>query len=458
MSHSLGCQSANFRVLIVDDDPSFVESMNMFLSKKYDIGVATNCKDALSQVGVLKPDVVLLDIDLGDGPDGFEALASIRSMSDPPPVLMLTGDKDTSKAVKAIKSGAFHYVCKPPTMSELVNLINLAAATGFNARRVASLESQICRLGGQFIVHDSSMKKIIGQLERVGPTDTTVLIIGETGTGKELVARHIHELSPRSSGPFVAINCAAISETLIESELFGHVRGSFTGAERDRVGLFQQAQHGTLFLDEIGHAPIEFQVRLLRALETREIIKVGGEKRENVDVRVISASSRDLTKATSEGDFKEELLYRLGVYRIDLPPLRHRRDDIIPLAEYFLGVYSSQIGRSGLEFSPAAKDYLLNHDWPGNVRRLRNTIERVAIDAKDEIITAQLLASVNSFGQAIIPSYEEAKTKVLDEFKKGYLSGQLEMADGNITEAARKSGISRSSFSRMMGEVGIRET
>jgi len=447
--------SSLFSVLVVDDDPRFTSELSLFLSSRYKLDIENDGDNAISRILELRPDVVLLDIDLGSGADGFEVLSRIRELDSPPQVLMLTGDRDTTNIVKAIKGGAYHYVCKPPVMSELVNLVNLAASATYTSRRVASLESDVHRLGGTFVVHDPAMKRVMDQIERVAPTDTTVLVVGETGTGKELVARCVHESSSRSTGPFVAVNCAAISESLLESELFGHVKHAFTGAARDRAGFFQQARGGTIFLDEIGHASEGLQVRLLRVLESREFMKVGGEIPEKTDVRVIAASSRDLREAATRGEFKEELLYRLGVYRIDLPPLRFRRGDIMPLAEYFLDIFSEQIGRNNLQFSPEATEYLLAHDWPGNVRRLRNCIERAVIDCRSDTIQRDQLAPSIRNWSAVLRKYDEARSQELQSFRRDYLLELMSRCGNNVTEAAKTAGLSRNGLYRMLKEESL---
>ena len=443
------------RVLLVDDDQRFVENILMFLTEQYDVGIAMDANEALAQINRLHPDVVLLDIGLGRGATGFDVLRDIRTLVNPPQVIMLTEESDPHAIVQAIKAGAFHYVCKMPDMNELTNLINLAAAQGCTERRLTALEAEVERLGGTFLVRDEAMQRVVRRLERVAPTGATVLIIGETGTGKELAARHLHELSRRSAGPFIPVNCAAISESLLESELFGHVRGAFTGAARERAGLFQQAQGGTLFLDEIGHAPRGLQVRLLRVLETGEFVKVGGDLLERSDARIVAASSRDLKQAVEQGSFMEELLFRLAAYRIDLPPLRQRPGDILPLSQHFLRIFGDQIGRRDLEFSEDAKTYLLNCAWTGNVRRLRNTIERAVIDTRDRQISMQLLAARHSDWPSELPLYKEASQQALLRFKRDYLSAQLERTGGNVSDAAKLSGISRTSFSRMMNQVGL---
>ncbi len=449
-------QPPRFRILIVDDEPAFTSDLSMYLESRYEIATAHSVESALQSAGEWHPDVVLLDIAFGSAADeGFAILEKMRALPRPAEVIMLTGRRDTDAVVRAIKSGAFHYVNKPPVLSELTNLINLAAVRSYGARRLAALESEIKRLGGDLVVRDASMLRVMKNLEKVGPTEATVMISGESGTGKELIARHVHELSRRASGPFIAVNCGAISEQLIESELFGHVRGAFTGAERDRDGCFALARGGTIFLDEIGHAPESLQVKLLRVLENREFQRVGSPEIIPTDVRVVAASSRDLVEHASEGGFREELLFRLNVFRIQLPPLRQRPDDIIPLAEHFLALIAAQTGRRGLEFSPAARDYLLQHPWRGNVRELRNLVERAVILAEDGTIPVQLLAADDEQIPAVLPPYDDAKAVVLQRFQRAYIARALQETEGNVSEAARRTGLARATISRMKGELGL---
>ncbi len=405
----------------------------------------------------LAPDVVLLDITMRQEDDGFAVLDKLRRLENAPEVIMLTGMREARAVVRAIKAGAFHYVTKPPVVSELVNLINLAAARTGSARRLAALESQVQRLGGGFVVHDRSMRRLVAELEKVGPTDATVMIVGESGTGKEVVARHVHAISRRADGPFVAVNCGAISEQLIESELFGHVRGAFTGAERDRMGCFEQARGGTIFLDEIGHAPHSLQVKLLRVLENREFLRVGSPEIMRADVRVIAASSRELRPAVDAGEFMEELYHRLNVFQVVQPPLHRRPDDILPLAEHFLQVYGAQTGRQGLRFSPAACEHMRAHQWRGNVRALRNTVERAVILAGDEVIGIEHLGTDRERWPAELPAYEDAKAALLAEFQRNYVTRALQEAGGNVTEAARRTGLARATLSRMISDLGLRD-
>lgn len=438
------------RVLLVDDDHEFVERTSRSLGKVFEVGVAYSGVEVLAQIRALAPEVVLLDIGLGNGPDGFAVLEQIRALDLPPQVLMLTGEREPETVVRAIKSGAFHYVCKGHGLSELVNLVERAAEATNGQRRLAALEMQVSREKG-FVFEDRSMQRVDEMIRRVAPTETTVMLIGETGTGKEVVAARIHALSGRVKGPMKAVNCAAISPELIESQLFGHVRGGFTGAFNDHAGYFLQAQGGTLFLDEIGVAPEAVQVKLLRALEQREIQRVGAERMEPVDVRVVTASSTDLQEAADKGKFRVDLMHRLNVYRIDLPPLRARRDDIVPLAEHFLRIASEKQGRIGLEFSPSAIEFLRKSAWPGNVRELKNAIERAVIDTRDSVITRQTLSVIVTRWPAVMPTFKEAER----EFRRRYLEAQLERAGGNVSEAARLSGKARQVFGRMMKELGV---
>ena len=449
-------QEDKIRVLLVDDEREFAADLGAFLESQFHVQLVHQPGDVLPTIAEYSPHVVLLDIDLGSGQNGFEILEEIRSQNHPPLVLMLTGDRHPKTIVNAIKSGAYHYVCKPPVLGELINLIERAAEQSFRVSRLAFLESKIKRLGGKFVVADPAMQRVVKQVENVAPTGFSVLLIGESGTGKELVAEHVQELSRRAAGPFVAINCAAVPETMAEAEFFGHAKHGFTDAKARRDGCFQRADGGTLFLDEIGEMPLSLQTTLLRVLETGELMRVGAEVTEKVDVRVIAASSIDLKDAVNRGEFKEALYFRLRQYQIMIPPLSKRPADVIPLAEHFLRQYGNDLGRQGLEFSDSARDYLQTNDWPGNVRDLKHTVMRAVVDCPDGRISARYLVGDSGGWDEALPIYDEAKDIQFNTWQKRYLVTQLDRADGNVTEAAKQSGISRESFSRMMRRHGLR--
>lgn len=456
MDAALNPDREKTRVLLVDDDREFAADLGAFLESRFQVQVVAQADEVIPAITRTPPDVVLLDIDLGSDQNGFEVLEEVRSLESPPLVLMLTGDRHPRTIVDAIKSGAYHYVCKPPVLGELINLIERAAEQSFRASRLAFLESRVQRLGGKFVVVDPVMKRVIQQVENVAPTDFSVLLIGESGTGKELVAEHIQGMSRRAGGPYEAINCAAVPETMAEAEFFGHARHGFTDAKARRDGIFQRTNGGTLFLDEIGEMPLSLQTTLLRVLDSGELLRVGAEEVEKVDVRLIAASSTDLEEAVAQGRFKEALYFRLRQYQILVPPLRKRPADIIPLAEHFLRRYGNELGRPGLDFSDSAREYLQSCDWPGNVRDLKHTVMRAVVDCPDCRISVRYLMGDSAGGNEGLPPYDEAKDLHFNSWQNRYLVTQLDRAEGNVTEAARLSGISRESFSRMMRRHGLK--
>jgi DNA-binding NtrC family response regulator len=441
------------RVLVVDDDRTFVHEMTTVLGGAFELAAAHDTAGALEQVAAFRPDVVLLDITLDDGVDGFAALARIRALDAAPEVIMLTGMTGTAAVVKAIKGGAFHYMMKESNPGELVHLIGLAAEKLAADRRLASLEEQVKRLGGALVVHDAQMVKVMQNVEKVGPSSTTVLIVGESGTGKEMIARRVHELSARAQAPFVTVNCGAVLEPHLEAELFGHVKGAFAGANADRAGSLARAQGGTLFLDAVDKAPLSLQTRLLPVLESREYLRVGSPEPVKLDARIVAAASCDLDLMCAEGRFLKELLYALNVFTVLLPPLRKRPDDILPLAEHFLATFAAQTGRSGMGFSPAARQFLLKHDWRGNIRDLRNRVERAVILTTSEDIGVEALMSTRFDQGANLTEYSVA----MDAAELEYLSRLMKDCDWNITKGAKVAGLTREGLSRMIAKWGLKE-
>jgi DNA-binding NtrC family response regulator len=442
------------RVLVVDDDKAFTRTMSDVLGNVFDVAVAHDTEEALAQVAAFTPEVVLLDITLDDGVDGFEALARLRALDTPPEVIMLTGMTGLGPVVKAIKGGAFHYVLKDSNPGELANLINQAAERVTSRRRLAALEVQLRTLGGELIAHDPLMLRLMKDVERAAPTSATVLIVGESGTGKELVARRVHELSSRAHGPFVTLSCGGVSDARAESELFGHVKGAFAEAVADRDGCFARARGGTLFLDEVGRASLSLQAMLLRVLESREYLPLGASAPIRMDFRVVASTSHDLVGMGDDGSFLKELLLRLNVFSILLPPLRKRREDIVPLAQYFLDMFSAQMGRTGLTFSAAAARFLTRHEWRGNVRDLRNRIERaVILTANDQEVSVDAL-SVTRFDQGVtMTTHAEA----MDAAQLEYVSRLMNECDWNITQAAKVADLTREGLSRMVAKYGLKD-
>ncbi len=445
-------------ILLIDDNRDFCDDLAALLCSEFRVESAQLPAAALSALRNRRPDAVLLDIDLEGGESGLDFLVEIRRAEDAPPVIMMTGDRRIATAVRAVRLGAYDYLTKPPDFNEVSRVLNRALGDETMLRRVHSLERDLADYQGEIVTRDPGMLRLLEQIDKAAPTEATVLVTGESGTGKELVARRIHRLSPRAQGPFVALNCAAVPSELIESELFGHEKGSFTGATGLKHGAFEQARGGTLLLDELGDSPPALQAKLLRALEEMSFRRVGGSTDLPADVRIVAATSFDLEELIEAGKLRKELYYRLNVMRLHLPPLRERPDDVVVLAHHFLSRFAQRMGRPIQGFTPAAAALLHSHDWPGNVRELRNTIERGVILCDGAEVDAPGLAGPVGFGKVGAANYEDAKNVVVNHFKREYLTMRLREARGNVTRAAEASGLARQSFGRMCNEVGIDPT
>ena len=368
-------------ILVIDDDKAMRDACFQILSRQgYRVELAASAKQGLTLLERQSFDAILLDLVMPDM-DGLEALKKIRALDPDVEVIIITGYGTIQSAVESIKAGAFHFLSKPFVPDDLRNLVSRALG-----KRRLDLENLYLRQElktkdeRNVLVYESeSMIRIMDMVARVAPTDSTVLITGESGTGKGLVARKIHQLSQRSRRPFITVDCGTLVETLFESELFGHVKGSFTGADANKIGKFELAQNGTLFFDEISNIGLEVQAKLLRAVEERKISKVGSHRVITVDVRIIAATNKDLTKAIKDGTFREDLFYRLNVVLIQMPPLRERKSDIPLLVQHFLEKYNARLRKDIHGISPDALDLLVRHDWPGNVRELENTMERLVV-------------------------------------------------------------------------------
>src|SRR6266446_947655 len=362
-------------ILIVDDDRPQREGLQRALADRYEVLTADEAAKGYALLEARPIDVLLTDLKM-PGDDGMKLLRRASSLSNPPVSIMMTAYGSIENAVEAMKAGAYHYITKPVNLDELELVIERA----LNSRRIeaenVNLHEQIDRKYGleNIIGESSAMRQVFETVQQVAPSRATVLITGETGTGKELIAKAIHNLSPRKNGPFIAVHAAALPTSLLESELFGHEKGSFTGAVERRTGRFELADGGTLFLDEVGELEPPMQVKLLRVLEERAFERVGGAKTLQVDVRLVAATNKDLKKLVSEGKFRDDLFYRLSVVTVDLPPLRERRDDIPLLVKSFLDEFSRENNKQVRELTPEAMNMLVAYDWPGNVRELRNAI------------------------------------------------------------------------------------
>lgn len=439
------------RILIVDDDASFRESLAETVSSLgYEILIATNGAQGLSLLKRGGIEAVFLDFRLPDM-TGIEVLHAIKHLpgSDGPPVIMLTAYTSVDNTIEAMKLGAFEHLAKPISR----HAVETALAAALASRGTATLQVET-RKEDEFVAHSERMRETIKMVGRAAASDATVLITGETGSGKEIVARALHQHSARASQPFVAVNCAAIPQELLESELFGHVRGAFTGATANRTGIFQQADGGTLLLDEIGDMSSNLQAKLLRVLAEGKIVPLGGERPLVVNVRLLAATHRDLEQEVKEGKFREDLFYRLNVINIHVSPLRERHEDIIALAEYFLALASD----SPKNLSAEARHRLEKHSWPGNVRELRNVIERATILARGPSIKAEDLGLADAAASLTLsatpPPLHDLPT-ALAQLEEAMIRTALAETGGNRAEAARRLGIRRQLLYTKLQHYGV---
>jgi DNA-binding NtrC family response regulator len=454
------------KILVVDDEPHFVKMMEYNLKKDgHDVYIAQNGTEAVRKVTEDMPDLVFLDL-MMPGIDGIETLKQIKAIDKNVPVVMLTAHGNMDTAVEAMKLGAYDFVSKPLQPDEIRVTLKNALTNHVLLKEVLELRSQLeSRYKFENIIGVSSrMQDVFGAMTKVIDSNVTVLIQGESGTGKELVARAIHYNGLRKDKPFVVVNCGAIPETLLESELFGHEKGSFTGALEKRIGKFEQADGGTIFLDEIGEMSLALQVKMLRVLQGREIERVGGRDNIKVDVRIISATNKDLLKEVAEGSFREDLYYRLAVFPIVTPPLRERAEDIPVLVEHFLKIFSERAKKSVGTVSREALEAFVLYRWPGNVRELENVIERAVLLAQgDEITIDNLPIEVRAGEEGSLREGRksgEALSRVImsmDEMEHRTIDDALRLAKGNISRAAKALGIGRATFYRKTKKYGIKK-
>jgi DNA-binding NtrC family response regulator len=452
-------------VLVVDDDQAVVRAVCRALrDARFEVqgfGSALELLRALEARGA-GVDVVLSDLCMPEL-DGIELLGRLADRWPELPVVVMTAFATIPSAVHAMRRGAYDYLQKPCEPEALVLAVARAVERKRLQERNRALERKLAEVERfEGIVGSAApMREVFQMVESAAPTDATVLVLGESGTGKELIARAIHERSPRRAAPFVAVNCSALSESLLESELFGYVRGAFTGATASKRGLFEEASRGTLFLDEVGDISPATQVRLLRALQEGEIKPVGASETRKVDVRVIAATNRDLAAAIRDGVFREDLYYRLNVLAVTLPPLRRRIEDIPALAHHFLGKYSARHSKAVARVDERALQALTSYAWPGNVRELENVIQRAVILARDEVLTADLLPPTlrgedGERATALVDlPFADARALALAEFDKRYLAQALAAEGGNLARAARRSGLDKSNFRRVVRRCGI---
>jgi DNA-binding NtrC family response regulator len=443
-------------ILVVDDESAILETVRILLKNEgFEVTVSQGGKAGLDQLGQKAFHVVLSDIRM-PGASGIDILKAAREKDPDTPVVLMTAQAELRTAIEAVNQGAFHYIQKPFTNDEMVAICRRAAETRQLKSENKSLKTEIRRLGrSQSVKPLGSSRTFVETLklaEMVAPTDSTVLISGESGTGKEVIARYIHELSPRAEAQFLSINCGALPENLLESELFGHTKGSFTGAVKDHEGLFVAAQGGTFLLDEIGETTPATQVKLLRVLQEREVIPVGATEAVSVDARLIAATNRDLEEEMRTGRFRSDLFYRLNVIAIHLPPLRSRRDDIPTLAEAFLARMAADRKVEVRTLGADALDAIMAYDWPGNVRELENALERAATLSKArEITLAALPSRVTERRAEPLVSERPAVNPVLDVIERAYILYVLQAEGGNKTRAAEVLGIDPSTLYRKLG-------
>jgi two-component system response regulator GlrR len=432
-------------ILVVDDDPDLLRLMQIRLTAAgYAVTTADSAERALAQASVTRPRLLVTDLRMG-GMDGMALFEAIRAENPTLPVIILTAHGTIPDAVAAVNRGVFGYLTKPFDAKSLLIEVERALALSGGVATGAGGEDHGWR--AEIITRNPAMEDVLARARLVAESDASVFIFGDSGTGKELLARAIHKSSPRRAHAFVGINCSAIPEQLLESELFGHVRGSFTGATRDHKGLFLTAHRGTLLLDEIGDMPLSLQVKLLRVLQEKQVRPVGSTETHEVDVRVISATHRNLEAEMAAGNFREDLYYRLNVVALTLPPLGERREDIPLLASHFLTQLSAKYRKVVNAFAPEAMELMIAASWPGNVRQLYNVIEQSVALATTPIIPVSLAQQAIQHQQAEFASFEEARRR----FEREYLTQLLKITEGNVTQAARLAKRNRTEFYKLLG-------
>lgn len=457
------------RILIVDDEPDMTETCRRILGPAgYECLTANHAQEALSLLASERPDLLLTDLRMPEM-DGMEMLGRAKEIDPQMPVVLLTAHATLESAVAAVKAGAFDYLAKPFSIDQLKVAVERALT-----RRRLELENLHLReqLRGIFgfeniIGRSNALRQVLELVRKAARSDANLLVLGESGTGKELIARAIHANSPRAAEPFVPVDCASLPENLLESELFGHERGAFTGATAAKQGLVEAANRGTLFLDELGELPLGLQVKFLRALQERQIRRVGGTRQIDVDIRVVCATNRNLRELVKAGEFREDLYYRIAVIDIALPPLRERQGDVELLAMSFLAKFARRGAATPQGFEPEAMAALEMYSWPGNVRELQNVVERACALAEAEMITlADLPPHLRtaapppdrpSAGEsAATLTLKEAKERWVSELESAYVAELLRREGGNVSQAARKAGVDRKTLHRLLNKHGTR--
>ena len=441
------------KLLVVDDEKNTRDALRRALEDNFEVFVAANVENSKNLMKSEPMDVVLTDLRLGNE-SGLDVLKLCQSQNLPPPCVVMTAYGSVESAVEAMRQGAYDYVTKPLDLEHAQLLLQRAVRTVQLEQENVHLKAQLDYSFGldRILGKSAEIEKVLDRVRQVADSKASVLLEGESGTGKELVARALHGLSSRKGGPFVAVHCAALSPQLLESELFGHEKGSFTGATERRIGRFEQAQGGTIFLDEIGEIDAATQVKLLRVLGERTLERVGGNRLIHVDVRLIAATHRSLDRLVQEGKFREDLYFRIRVVQIQIPPLRDRPEDIPILAESFRKEYSLESGKGDLSFAPSSIKLFMNYRWPGNVRELRTAVEHGVVLAKGKTIEPDDLPNSVRRGSEGIQSRVEPSSLRLDQIQKNLIDAAMDKSGKNISKAAQALGISRRTLHRKLAQ------
>jgi len=442
------------RILVVDDTPNTLEVLQRNLtSQGYQAFIASNVVDAIKILDVTPIDLVITDFKM-PGVSGLDLVRHVRENFKETQVMMITGYPTIEGAVKAVKTGAEEYLTKPFTDEELFSAVR-RAIDKLHVRKATEVRMHLTQPTSYGLIGESeAMQKVFSAIAKASSTSATVLILGESGTGKELLARAIHYSSPRASAPFVPVNCGAIPEGLLESELFGHIKGAFTGATETRAGFFQTADGGTIFLDEISETSLSMQVKLLRVLQDKEVCMVGSSRSRRVDVRILASTNKDLYSLVKKGVFREDLFFRINVITIEVPPLRERGDDILLLTQYFANKFAEELGKPTPRFSDNALQVLKNYNWPGNVRELENVIQRLVVMTDGDLIEVPDLPSLMRFSAL----RETGLHRTLAEVETEYIRNVLASVDGNKTRAAEILGIDRKTLREKLKLYGTDST
>jgi DNA-binding NtrC family response regulator len=446
-------------VLVVDNNKDFLEDFQSLVKGSFSVLKAERGSDAFDILAAKKVDVMFLDLTLSEGENGLEVLKQVKDSMPDLPVIIMTSYASVESAVEAMRIGAYHYTTKPPKVEELTAIVEKALAERELKRDYELLREEVERVSGRIVGGSPVMQRLFEAIQRVAMTDVTVLITGESGTGKELVAREIHAASKRNQRVFVTVNCASLVKELIESELFGHQKGSFTGATQTKLGKFELADGGTIFLDEIAEIDIHLQVKLLRALQEKEIDRIGGTSPIPINVRVVAATNRDLDVMTDRGEFRQDLFYRLNVYPIHLPPLREHKEDIPMLVEHFLRRFGKTLSKPARSVGPMVMELLLQHDWPGNVRELENVLQRAILisptgSIEPEHLPKEIFESTSPvvIGQSLPDIEREAR----DSAARVAIYRALEQTNWSVKESAKLLGVPEKTLYDKCSRLGLK--